>query len=147
MSSHCYTQCIYVCMYIYNHVRGSYQCSSLAYSIEVYYVLIIYCYIIAQCSCCSCDDNLRANSTIHVCTVERNTSLCSAFKEVLHILKTVRIMQYYSVADTEGLQWLQLKPPLKIVRAFQNLFTIRVGNKITKSYTYDSVLHWDFLLA
>ena len=40
-----------------------------------------------------------------------------------------------SVADTGGLQWFQLKPPLKIVRV-PNLLTSRhVGDKITTSYT------------
>ena len=50
-----------------------------------------------------------------------------------------------TVADTGGLQWFQLKPPLKIARA-PNLLTIhRVGDK-TPRVIY-SVLWKDSLLA
>ena len=38
-----------------------------------------------------------------------------------------------AVVDTVGLQWFQLKPPLKSVRA-PNLFMNCVSNKITNSY-------------
>ena len=39
------------------------------------------------------------------------------------------------MADTGGLQWFQLKPPLKIARAPTLLTSRRVGGKITMSHT------------
>ena len=49
------------------------------------------------------------------------------------------------MADTGGLQWFQLKPPLRIAH-IPNLFTICVGDNITKSYTHCVILEL-FLLA
>ena len=40
-----------------------------------------------------------------------------------------------TVADTGGLQWFQLKPPLKIARTPNLLTSRRVGDKIATSYT------------
>ena len=56
-----------------------------------------------------------------------------------------QVLLVYTVADTGGLQWFQLKPPLKIVRA-PDLFTIHVSDKITNSYAWCITLV-PFLLA
>ena len=51
-------------------------------------------------------------------------------------------MQVYgvAVADTGGLQWFQLKPPLKIACALNLFSTRRVVDKITMSYTQCTIL-------
>ena len=53
--------------------------------------------------------------------------------------KTTNLTKCFTVADTGGLQWFQLKPPLKITRA-PNLFTIRAGDD-SQSRVIHSVLY------
>ena len=46
------------------------------------------------------------------------------------ILYCILANNFYPVADTGGLQWFQLKPPLKIVHAPNLLTSRRVSDKI-----------------